>query len=270
MKHINKMTHALPWLGFLAIAISVVIVREAAEFAPAPTKASKRLVYRIHHTPFNSPIQDDILREAVSDNLLGLAYVEYTAIWNKNQADPYVNFLRGRMAANLVMETAFDPPSSRKYTPEQFQRLQSAANDCLSRAYAAKPDYPPIDVTYASWIFIVPGRQQQAVSLVRKAVRARPNNALYWAVLGEELMNPSPATCNQTEAASCLRKSERLDPKSPVPHIRFVQLYLDEKRYAEARKELAIFSKMVGPTRAKWWNDSYHPFLYEGPAAKHS
>lgn len=81
---------------------------------------------------------------------------------------------------------------------------------------------------------------------VRRASQAAPLDARAFVVLGhQQLLDGKPA-----QAVRTLEAGQRLDPRNRLIHLLLLDRYLRTDRYADAARQFAIASRLVGPAQA--------------------
>ena len=84
--------------------------------------------------------------------------------------------------------------------------------------------------------FLETGHDAQAIAILRKSLREKPNDASLLYLLGEALIRSgaAPGSPALVEAQSLLEKSTRNNPNLCLPHISLGTIYLDEDRAQDA------------------------------------
>lgn len=232
------------------ILILLFLFGTRASFAQSRKDPRVRTITRaqlqqlIAKTPLNSRTHGRIIGWAQTSHLTGAAYAQYDNLWRKQPDDAYANLWRGITA--LIYENVSAYPSSKvRLSAEQKMRLWENGRSSLRDAVRLKPNLSWTNAAYGGFLFNQPRGEQEGMRLMRKAVKLEPKNASAWAALGDALINPYRSTHNPKEGEQALRNAARLDPLYASPHLALIRLYVGQKRFKEAQRELQAFKSLV-------------------------
>jgi tetratricopeptide (TPR) repeat protein len=119
-------------------------------------------------------------------------------------------------------------------TVEAEQNFKAAI--AMRKGSESLPEDPRVD--YGAFLFRQ-GRTDEALQLLREAVRAAPRSARAQAELGRVLLH----TGKPDAAVECLEKAIELDPRTPSIRLLLGRAYLQTGRVEEGQRQLQIANK---------------------------
>ncbi len=236
----------------LISALMIVLVLSQTTFAQQRKDPRVRIITRtqlqqlIIKTPVNSRIHGRIIGWAQESGLIGAAYVQYDSLWRKQPKSACANLWRGITALSYLDVASF-PSSKVRLSGDQKARLFENGRSGLRNAVALQPNLSWANAAYGGFLFNQTNGEQEGLALMRKSVKLEPTNVSAWAALGDGLINPYRSVHNAKEGEQALLKATRLDPLYASPHLSLIRLYVEQKRFGEAQRQLQTFVSLTPP-----------------------
>lgn len=214
-------------------------------------------------TPIESRLHGRLITRAMASGLIGIAYIQYTKLWRKQPKNAYAMYWRGNTALSYWYSATY-PSSTARLSPEQKSILWQTGRDGLRDAVKIKPDLSWANASYGNFLFNQTGSEQEGMKLMRKAVDLEPRNASLWFALGDALSNPYRDSHDPKEAEKSLLMAIRLDAHYAAPHYTLIRFYIGQKRFKEAQRQLASFTRLVPAKDAKSTTKFFQPQIDKG------
>ena len=195
----------------------------------------------ILHTPLYSSKQEQLTLRAFNSGLSKIAYEQYTLLWKKVPNDGYANLRRG-VAALRYWRYATQPSVHEiPVGSQQDKSLYAVASSCLEKASKLMPDSADANAEYGFLLWQFGNRMSEGLTLIVKASSIEPANATIHSILGDIYSNPTPGVYKPQKAASEIATALHNDPSYAYPHYQLARLYMQEKKYSDARNELKAY-----------------------------
>ncbi|HEY0073649.1 MAG TPA: tetratricopeptide repeat protein [Abditibacteriaceae bacterium] len=228
-------------LIFLSYSLALAQYNGDPRLAPISADALRKA---IKSTPIDSPSHFHLLSRAYDVNLAKNAYEQYALLWKNSPNDANTNLLVG-IAAKQYMKQAMLQTSDPETTKRQIKRYNALHLICrarLAESVKLAPDSTTAHVAYGFFLWQNDNQQEKGLRLVKKGVALNPKSTGGHATLGAIYSNSSGKAYNPTKAITELKTAIALDSKFAYPHERLAWLYVELKKYKEAKRS---FEKLL-------------------------
>lgn len=226
------------------ICLIALLIFSCCQTSPAAGVKDKRLALisasqlqeAISQTPLDSPLQQELLLRARHAHLLGVAYTQYTALWQRQPNNAYANLLRGVSAEYLEWDSMY-PELRKLYEPYTQTSLLPVAASCLKKAVKMAPQSSTANMECGFFLWQFGNELPQGLGLLKKALQLAPNDPLIHATWGMVFANPAVNTHDLQKAKDQLELAIKLDPTYAFPHELLADVYKDFKLPMKAEQE---------------------------------
>lgn len=231
------------------IALFISLFCQASSIAGDKDKrltaiSASQLQQAISQTPLNSPLQQELMSRARHAHLMGVAYIQYSALWRQQPNNAYANLLRGVSAEYLEWDSMYPElrPLYKSYTQDS---LLPVAASCLKKAAKLAPN-SCVANTEAGFFFWQFGNDlPEGLSLLRKAIKLAPNDAQVHVMWSLVYSNPTTNSYDSQKALEQLALAARLDPTYAFPHKLMADLYNRLKQPVKAEQERSRYQSLI-------------------------
>lgn len=231
----------------IAILLSMALSSLAVQTKDAATVPITEVQLRqlIQKTPLDSTEHSRLMARAQTSHLYKVAYEQYTLLWKAHPKDAHANLLRGVMAEEYWLGSTYRSTHINLTAKEQGM-LFDTAQTCLAQAVKLQPNLTGANTAYGLFLWNYRSdRQEDGLSLIKKAVALNPKGIRAHVALGEIYSNPYRKAYAPQKAEAELRRAIELDPTYSYAHYTLIHLYLTLHRYQDAQKELQVYSNLL-------------------------
>ena len=265
--------HVRKYSFFSLIFITLLLTQQPSfaartkdpRFVPIAVKEVQRFSSNL---PLGSSQHGIVISRAYNSGIPDVAYRFYTRRWQKQPDNARTNYYRGAAAHSYYKYAASHKivKTGKMPLPKGIDLL-SVANESLQRAIEISPRYATAHAFYGRILYEGDKtREEKGLRLIQKALVLDPKSAYVRAVLGSAYARPYGSAYSPQQAEEELKTSMQLDKTSSYPHYVLIRLYREQGRYAEANKELTIYTSLVSDKAARQATAFFKPLIDKGLA----
>lgn len=225
---------------FLALLISLFLCQSEQARANKDKRlaliSASQLQEAISQTPLDSPLQQELLLRARHAHLMGVAYTQCTALWQRQPNNAYANLLRGMSAEYLEWDSMY-PGMGKLYEQYTQQDLLPVAASCLKKAAKLAPNSSVANMAAGFFLWQFGNDLPEGLALLKKALKLAPNDAHVHVMWGLVYSNPTTNSYDSQKALEQLALAAKLDPTYAFPHALLADLYSRLKQPVKAEQE---------------------------------
>lgn len=225
---------------FLALLISLFLCQSEQAGANKDKGlaliSASQLQEAISQTSLDSPLQQELLLRARHAHLLGVAYTQYTALWQRQPNNAYANLLRG-VSAEYLQSDSMEPELRKLYETYTQNDLFPVAASCLEKAVKLAPSSSVINMETGFFLWQFGNELPQGLTYLKKALQLAPIDPRIHAMWGNVYANPEGTAYDLRKAIDQLELAIKLDPTYAFPHKLMADVYSRLKQPVKAEQE---------------------------------
>ncbi len=233
-------------LILFSLILSLVVTSTSFALGKDPrlakiTKAQLRVAAM--EKPLDIERQSRLLSRASEWKLQADAYRLYKqrAAEEPNSANAHLLYA---MSARLYAETGLFKKRGATGI-DTYNSLLPEIRSQFQKAISLNPRSARISLSYGFWLWQFDGNMEKGLRLVENAHQLDPQDVGTLATLGSMYANPSGNCYDAKHAEQALNSAIRLDPNYASPRWSLVSLLYEQKRFAEAKRQLDAYIAVI-------------------------
>lgn len=247
----HNIRRTLRWIAlasvFLASAGHAAQVKDPSQ-EPISQAELKKLITT---TPLTSSVQFKLIPRASASGLQKFAFDQYCAIAKEKTNNGNVLLLQGLSAEKYWFYARQKQVNELPDGSPQDIAFLKRTGAYLAKASALLPNSAVANEAYGRYLWQFGADNANGMRLLKKAVTLAPKNASAHAYLADMYSNPEPKLYSPVKAEAEFLEAVQLDPAYAFPRFGLARLYIDQKRFQDAQKQLKAYTALLPPNSSQ-------------------
>lgn len=246
---------------FRGLALAVVFLTSAG-YADQVKDPSQELISQtelkrlITTTPLTSPVQFKLIPRASASGLGKVAFEQYSLMAKEQPNNGNALLLQGLAAEKYWFYARQKKVNELPDGSRQEIDFLRKTGGYLAKAVSLLPNSPVANEAYGRYLWQFGNDASSGMKLLRKAVILAPKSASAHVYLADMYSNPGLNLFAPVKAEAEFRKAAQLDPTYAFARFGLARLYVDQRRFQEARIQLKAYAALLPPSSPQFGNVS--------------